>query len=108
MKENFYWFPHEGEKFLTDTIAMDAEAVGCLMIMRSALCKRPYIPDKMKELKMICRGASTTSIKSALGMLEKCQDGWYCPLVVSKKERAFSIAEKRSQAGKAGAMKRWS
>lgn len=107
VKENYYWFKVEGANFLATKGALDAESLGCLVCLMCVLCTLPHLPKSLSQLKVICRGAKSSSIKQALSFLQETDKGYISPEIQLDKEKVADVSQKRREAGKNGASIRW-
>lgn len=108
MEEGFFWFPFHGGDFLMKTATMRNEEVGCYILLKCHLTRHARLPTKMGELRQLCRGEKTATIKKALLAFEHDSGGYFCKELEAYKQKAAIKAMQKKAAGKAGARARWS
>lgn len=107
MEDKFFWFPLHSGDFLSKTATLSAGEVGCFILMLVHLTRHKYLPNKICELRRICRGEKAATIKAARRILEQDNLGYYSKEIEAFKGRAAENAHKKSLAGKKGAAARW-
>jgi uncharacterized protein YdaU (DUF1376 family) len=107
MDDRFFWFPLHSGDFLSKTATLSAQEVGCYILMLVHLTRYERLPQKMNELRRICRGEKPTIIKSALRCMESDSVGFYSKELAAYKKKAANNSLKKSLAGQKGARARW-
>lgn len=89
------------------TATMKNEEIGCYILLKCHLTRHARLPSKMGELRQLCRGEKTATIKKALMAFDHDASGYYCKELEEFKQKAAIKSMQKKAAGKAGAKARW-
>lgn len=106
----FQFYPSD---FLSDknTMLMSAEEIGMYMLLMCVCWKEGSLPDDMEEMAVLSRANSTDFEESWNKRISKCfvreGDEWIHPRLEKERRKQHKYRQKKVEAGKKGARKRW-
>lgn len=107
MNNELFWFPLHSGDFLSKSSLLSCEACGCYILLLVHLCRHGHIANKRRQISQVCKGASPASIKAALGLLQRSDNGFFCEELEEQRQKLMAQKLRKSMAGKIGAASRW-
>lgn len=107
LDSRFFWFPLHAGDFLSKTTTLSYGEIGVYILFLIYLTRHNTIPFNEKLIRAIAKNARKKTITNALALLDKTKRGYISKDIKAHKLNAETLSEKRSRAGKLGAVKKW-